>query len=55
MPDHPTGQSLRFRVKLDGPFGYDAWMKGLNEGQQLNYELEQGQRGRVSAVNLRPT
>jgi cold shock CspA family protein len=29
-------------------------MDGLNEGQQLNFELEQGQRGRVSAVNLRP-
>ena len=32
-----------------------AGMDGLNEGQQLSYELEQGQRGRVSAVNLRPT
>jgi cold shock protein len=32
-----------------------AGMDGLNEGQQLTYELEQGQRGRVSAVNLRPT
>jgi CspA family cold shock protein len=31
-----------------------AGMEGLNEGQQLNFELEQGQRGRVSAVNLRP-
>jgi CspA family cold shock protein len=29
-----------------------AGMDGLNEGQKLNYELEQGQRGRVSAVNL---
>ena len=27
---------------------------GLDEGQKLSYELEQGQRGRVSAVNLRP-
>jgi cold shock CspA family protein len=25
----------------------------LQEGQTLNYDLEQGQRGRVSAVNLR--
>ena len=25
----------------------------VREGQKLNYELEQGQRGRVSAVNLR--
>jgi len=31
-----------------------AGMEGLQEGQTLNYELEQGQRGRVSAVNLRP-
>jgi CspA family cold shock protein len=31
-----------------------AGMDGLNEGQKLNFELEQGQRGRVSAVNLRP-
>ncbi len=31
-----------------------AGMDGLNEGQKLSYELEQGQRGRVSAVNLQP-
>ena len=31
-----------------------AGMDGLQEGQKLNYDLEQGQRGRVSAVNLRP-
>jgi CspA family cold shock protein len=31
-----------------------AGMDGLQEGQTLSYELEQGQRGRVSAVNLRP-
>ena len=31
-----------------------AGMDGLAEGQKINYELEQGQRGRVSAVNLRP-
>jgi len=31
-----------------------AGMDGLAEGQQVNYELETGQRGRVSAVNLRP-
>jgi CspA family cold shock protein len=24
----------------------------LHEGQKLNYEIEQGQQGRVSAVNL---
>jgi cold shock protein len=31
-----------------------AGMDNLREGQRLDYELEQGQRGRVSAVNLRP-
>jgi cold shock protein len=31
-----------------------AGMDGLAEGQQITYELETGQRGRVSAVNLRP-
>jgi len=31
-----------------------AGMDSLQEGQSLSYELEQGQRGRVSAVNLRP-
>ena len=30
-----------------------AGMDGLQEGQTLSYELEQGQRGRVSAVNLK--
>ena len=32
-----------------------AGMDNLHEGQKLSYELEQGQRGRVSAVDLRPT
>ena len=31
-----------------------AGMDNLQEGQSLSYDLEQGQRGRVSAVNLRP-
>jgi cold shock protein len=31
-----------------------AGMDGLAEGQKVTYELETGQRGRVSAVNLRP-
>ena len=31
-----------------------AGLDGLQEGQTLSYDLEQGQRGRVSAVNLRP-
>jgi len=30
-----------------------AGLDGLQEGQSLSYELEQGQRGRVSAVNLK--
>ena len=30
-----------------------AGMDGLAEGQKVDYELETGQRGRVSAVNLR--
>jgi cold shock protein len=30
-----------------------AGMDNLREGQKLSFELEQGQRGRVSAVNLR--
>jgi cold shock CspA family protein len=29
-------------------------MDGLAEGQKVSYELETGQRGRVSAVDLRP-
>ena len=29
-----------------------AGMDGLNEGQKVSYDLEQGQRGRVSAGNL---
>jgi len=31
-----------------------AGLDGLQEGQKISYDLEQGQRGRVSAVNLRP-
>ena len=31
-----------------------AGLGTIHEGQKLSYELEQGQRGRVSAVNLRP-
>ena len=30
-----------------------AGMDGLQEGQTLSYDLEQGQRGRVSAGNLK--
>ena len=29
-----------------------AGLSGLNEGQKLSYELERGQQGKVSAVNL---
>ncbi len=31
-----------------------AGLDGLQENQKLTFDLEQGQRGRVSAVNLRP-
>ena len=31
-----------------------AGMRSLVEGQKVSYELETGQRGRVSAVDLRP-
>ena len=30
-----------------------AGMAGLREGQKLAFELERGQQGRVSAVNLK--
>ena len=30
-----------------------AGMTGLNEGQHLQFDLERGQQGKVSAVNLR--
>jgi CspA family cold shock protein len=30
-----------------------AGMGNLQEGQKLNYELERGQQGKTSAVNLR--
>lgn len=29
-----------------------AGLKGLNEGQTVSYDLEHGQRGRISAINL---
>ena len=29
-----------------------AGLSGLNEGQQLTFDLEHGQQGRISAVNL---
>jgi cold shock protein len=29
-----------------------AGLAGLNEGQTVTYELEQGRQGRMSAVNL---
>jgi cold shock protein len=30
-----------------------AGLRGLNEGQKIGYDIEQGQRGKTSAVNLR--
>jgi len=29
-----------------------AGLNGLNEGQKVSYDVEQGQRGKTSAVNL---
>lgn len=29
-----------------------AGLSGLNEGQQVSYEIERGQQGKTSAVNL---
>jgi CspA family cold shock protein len=29
-----------------------AGLGGLNEGQKVNFEIEQGERGKSSAVNL---
>ncbi len=31
-----------------------AGMRTLNEGQKVSYEVERGQQGKTSAVNLRP-
>lgn len=30
-----------------------AGLRGLNEGQRVSYDLERGQQGKTSAVNLR--
>jgi cold shock protein len=30
-----------------------AGLRGLNEGQKVSYDLERGQQGKVSAVNLK--
>ena len=30
-----------------------AGMAGLNEGQRVSFDLERGQQGKVSAVNLK--
>ena len=30
-----------------------AGLSGLNEGQKLSFDLEQGQRGRTAATNLK--
>jgi len=30
-----------------------AGMTGLNEGQKVSFDLEQGQRGKVAATNLK--
>ena len=30
-----------------------AGLRGLNEGQKVTFDLERGQQGKISAVNLR--
>jgi CspA family cold shock protein len=30
-----------------------AGLSGLNEGQKVSFDLEQGQRGKISATNLK--
>ena len=30
-----------------------AGLGGLNDGQKISYDVEQGQRGRTSAINLK--
>jgi cold shock protein len=30
-----------------------AGLNGLNEGQKVSFDLEQGQRGKISATNLK--
>ena len=32
-----------------------AGLQGLNDGQTLSFDLESGQKGRVSAINLKLT
>jgi len=32
-----------------------AGLRGLNEGQKVTYDLERGQQGKTSAVNLQAT
>jgi cold shock protein len=49
---HPTNGGLDIFVHISAVERAD--MDGLQENQKLTYDLEQGQRGRVSAVNLRP-
>ncbi|HVC53605.1 MAG TPA: cold shock domain-containing protein [Stellaceae bacterium] len=49
---HPCSQKPDVFVHISAVERAD--MDGLQENQKLTYDLEQGQRGRVSAVNLRP-
>ena len=43
MPDHPTGQSLRFRVKLDGGADLGNWSKC--DGLSVEYEIFEYKEG----------
>lgn len=52
MPDHPTAQSLRFRVKLDGGADLGNWSKC--DGLAIEYEVveykEGGENGYVHRI-----
>ena len=50
QPESPPGKDVFVHISAVERAGMD----NLREGQRVSYELEQGQRGRVSAVNLRP-
>ncbi|TMD62973.1 MAG: phage tail protein [Chloroflexi bacterium] len=47
MSDHPTGQSLRFRVKLDGGADLGNWSKC--DGLAVEYEIVEYKEGGENA------
>jgi CspA family cold shock protein len=58
MP-HIPASALFARVSVrDGVFVHisaveRAGLRGLNDGQKISYDIEQGREGKTSAVNLR--